>query len=726
MKGSNHICIGVDCSFSSQTEQSGKSSSVNNLLLPAGVNILPNVPKMAELIDSLLATPHSGYFPQIKPDNIFHVAGETNLGYSQLLVDPKSTSLYVGARGHVFRLWLYNINDTASANLFSSRSLATRPEDKEECLRMGNSDRECTHSVRQLFLKSNGQVLMCSSNAMKPQMSTLDGQSLALNTTAVYTEFGNPDELPSIYSGIRTGLSLENHLIYRPPLVFNNKEQHPALRTIYTDSKWLNEPQFVGSFAINQQRVVYSRVARICKSDLGGKSVLRQVWSSFLKARLNCSVSSPSAPSLPFYFDHIQSVFKLDQESDTHFYATFTTPESPFFQASAVCAFSLNAINQVFDTGIFLEQSIGTSSSPSATIWLPTPLDRVPSNRPGMCVSDSKSLSDEELHFAKSHLLMADSIAGSGGIHDGPLIHRKEELLGQLVADQRDEQRVVLFVLSPHTQTLLKVLHLRERGIVGRARIIAIYHLSQAASNPIHSMAILPNEYLFLGQEHNVAQYRLGQCLQHSTCDLCASDPYCSWNIARAECFPQETAHSTAVGWVTLDGLVHSPTGLTNEKCRNYVKSTSRTIYPGDSSHLDCPLVGGVNDGLESEWKLDRMVLPKQDTEHVVYARDGGIVLLNVTNAQSGTYQCWMAGSPLIEHTVRVDGEDCARPRSVEQFRSVQREWCRKMDSYKSNLSKWQGLYDSNESHCPGVEQTTTNEIDNGTGQRQTSKPNFV
>lgn len=39
---------------------------------------------------------------------------------------------------------------------------------------------------------------------------------------------------------------------------------------------------------------------------------------------------------------------------------------------------------------------------------------------------------------------------------------------------------------------------------------------------------------------------------------------------------------------------------------------------------------------------------------------------------------------------------DCARPRTVEQFHSVQREWCKKYDSYKSNLMKWQNWYENN------------------------------
>lgn len=34
--------------------------------------------------------------------------------------------------------------------------------------------------------------------------------------------------------------------------------------------------------------------------------------------------------------------------------------------------------------------------------------------------------------------------------------------------------------------------------------------------------------------------------------------------------------------------------------------------------------------------------------------------------------------------------EDCARPKTVEQFHSAQREWCKKLDNHKAMLSKWQ------------------------------------
>ena len=58
---------------------------------------------------------------------------------------------------------------------------------------------------------------------------------------------------------------------------------------------------------MNCGKAVFSRVARVCKNDLGGTRSLNAKWTSFLKARLNCSV-----PGIyPFYFDEIQDISKL-------------------------------------------------------------------------------------------------------------------------------------------------------------------------------------------------------------------------------------------------------------------------------------------------------------------------------------------------------------------------------------------------------------------------------
>lgn len=52
-------------------------------------------------------------------------------------------------------------------------------------------------------------------------------------------------------------------------------------------------------------QVQFSRVARVCKRDMGGSPrALDRHWTSFLKLRLNCSVPGDST----FYFDVLQAL----------------------------------------------------------------------------------------------------------------------------------------------------------------------------------------------------------------------------------------------------------------------------------------------------------------------------------------------------------------------------------------------------------------------------------
>ena len=50
-------------------------------------------------------------------------------------------------------------------------------------------------------------------------------------------------------------------------------------------------------------QAVFSRVARVCKNDEGGQGrVLKNTFTSFFKARLNCSIPG----EYPFHFDEIR------------------------------------------------------------------------------------------------------------------------------------------------------------------------------------------------------------------------------------------------------------------------------------------------------------------------------------------------------------------------------------------------------------------------------------
>ncbi len=66
-------------------------------------------------------------------------------------------------------------------------------------------------------------------------------------------------------------------------------------------------------------KTVYSRVARVCKNDIGGRFLLEDTWTTFTKARLNCSRSG----EIPFYYNELQSTFYLPEQD--LIYGIFTT-----------------------------------------------------------------------------------------------------------------------------------------------------------------------------------------------------------------------------------------------------------------------------------------------------------------------------------------------------------------------------------------------------------------
>lgn len=152
----------------------------------------------------------------------------------------------------------------------------------------------------------------------------------------------------------------------RDPVIYRSLGNMPPLRSAQYNSKWLNgnththtaphrlvlclwrksnphlvsfllffpEPHFVSVYEIGRfayfflretavendcGKMVFSRVARVCKNDMGGRFLLEDTWTTFMKARLNCSRSG----EIPFYYNELQSTFYLPEQD--LIYGIFTT-----------------------------------------------------------------------------------------------------------------------------------------------------------------------------------------------------------------------------------------------------------------------------------------------------------------------------------------------------------------------------------------------------------------
>lgn len=206
--------------------------------------------------------------------------------------------------------------------------------DRELCVLKGKYERDCHNYLRVHARLNDGQVLLCGTNSYKPRCrhyapadQTADavdasnasgGNSMRYEITrdveaqglCPYSPIHNSTYVfadGQLYSATVADFSGGDPLIYRE-----------NLRTEQYDLKQLNQPDFVGAIErngyvffffrelsmeyINFGKAVYSRVARVCKNDRGGPYNHGKSWTSFLKARLNCSVPG----EIPFYFDEIR------------------------------------------------------------------------------------------------------------------------------------------------------------------------------------------------------------------------------------------------------------------------------------------------------------------------------------------------------------------------------------------------------------------------------------
>jgi hypothetical protein len=164
------------------------------------------------------------------------------------------------------------------------------------------------------------------------------------------------------------------------------------------------------------QPATYSRVARVCKADRGGPAQhYGQEWTTFVKARLNCSIGGASgAHGRPFYFDQLIAV--SPQVHDGLVYATFVS-EFDFLRHSVVCAFRLQQIDALFRSGPYLAYDQGQRR------WTRRPRDELTAGL-GQCQPESEKMSEDEALARRKYPLMADSVPtalgkAAAGIHRG-------------------------------------------------------------------------------------------------------------------------------------------------------------------------------------------------------------------------------------------------------------------------------------------------------------------
>ncbi|XP_016976166.1 semaphorin-1A [Drosophila rhopaloa] len=495
---------------------------------------------------------------QTKPDKVLaHFIGNST-DYFKIL-DHNDEFVLVGAKNVIYNVSLNGLKEIARLEWHSTDA------DTQLCALKGKHEWDCHNYLRVFALRPNGEVLLCGTNSYKPrcrhytpvEMSSeeaasaghahvmrfevsrdVEAQGLCPYSPAHNSTYAFADG--QLYSATVADFSGGDPLIYRE-----------NLRTEQYDLKQLNQPDFVGAIErngyvlfffrelsiefMNFGKAVYSRVARVCKNDRGGPYNHGKSWTSFLKARLNCSVPG----NFPFYFDEIQAISPIvESGSKSMVYAVFTTSVNAI-PGSAVCAFNVDDILAAFD-GEFKSQKDSQSQ------WLPVEREQVPKPRPGQCVEDSRTLPSIGVNFIKNHPLMEEAVPA---VHGRPLLtkvnlhHRLtaiavhpqvKSLSGahyDVIYSGTDDGKVTKFI---------NILTTHPNSTVDRLKTVVISEMQVLPlGTPVRELVISTSKNsLVVVSDGSLVSVPLHHCTHIVDCLGCLSlqDPICAWDLQTHEC----------------------------------------------------------------------------------------------------------------------------------------------------------------------------------------------
>ncbi|XP_033019485.1 semaphorin-6A isoform X4 [Lacerta agilis] len=476
-------------------------------------------------------------------------------------------TLYIAARDHIYTV---DMDASHTEEIYFSKKLTwkSRQLDVDTCRMKGKHKDECHNFIKVLLKKDDDTLFICGTNAFSPscrnyKMDTLEflGEEFSGMARCPYdAKHANVALFAEgkLYSATVTDFLAIDAVIYR------SLGDSPTLRTVKHDSKWLKEPYFVhavdyGNYIYfffreiaveyhSMGKVVFPRVARVCKNDMGGSQrVLEKQWTSFLKARLNCSVPGDSH----FYFNILQAVTDVIHINGRNIVlATFSTPYNSI-PGSAVCAYDILDIANVF-TGRFKEQK-----SPDS-IWTPVPDERVPKPRPGSCAGStslekymsSNEFPDDTLNFIKTHSLMDEAVPS---IVNKPWFLRTmvRYRLTKIAVDNAagpNRNHTVVFLGSEKGIILKFLVRTGNSGFLNDSLFLeemSIYNSEKCSYDGVEDKRIIgmqldkQSSALYVAFSNCLIRVPLGRCERHGKCKkacIASRDPYCGWMKESGAC----------------------------------------------------------------------------------------------------------------------------------------------------------------------------------------------
>nr|XP_014348718.1 PREDICTED: semaphorin-4E-like isoform X2 [Latimeria chalumnae] len=529
---------------------------------------------------------------------------------------------------------------------------------QEECKNKGKTkDTECRNYIRSLHEVDDTKFYVCGTNAFQPTcdfMIVKDGQ-IKLEGMPEDGKGKCPYEPTQRYTSIMVDGQLYSATQYNflgsEPIILRSLGKN--LRTEFK-ATWLNEPSFVSMDVVREsednldgdddkiyvfftetaiefdfyEKLLIPRIARICKDDLGGQRTLQKKWTSFLKATLICSV-----PELSFQFNIVQDVFvlKTGNWKDTIFYGVFT-PQWGKLDISAVCAFSMTTIQEIFSKGYYKGPVTVGQSHVKWVMYSGV----VPTPRPGACINNnarrlqyntSLDLPDKTLQFVKDHPLMNEPVPS---INHQPVLVKRGSNYTRVVVDRvtgLDKKIYDVMFIGTDKGYLHKAINFD-----GEMFIIEEVQLFNSPE-PVESLQLSSAKgQVYVGSPSQVVQVPVSVCSRYADCMDCvlARDPYCAWDQTQKHCSAVNRS-ANSENWI--QSVKHGDPSKCPQTGNH--EAEKRTVIPGSNVRLKCVPMSKL---AVTKWIVNGSILQPINSKYLFY--DNGMIIFNVSVADVGLYIC--------------------------------------------------------------------------------------
>uniref|UniRef100_A0A8C6U9N0 Sema domain, immunoglobulin domain (Ig), short basic domain, secreted, (semaphorin) 3Fa n=1 Tax=Neogobius melanostomus TaxID=47308 RepID=A0A8C6U9N0_9GOBI len=483
--------------------------------------------------------------------------------YRILRMDEDHDRMYVGSKDYILSLDLHDLNKEP---LIIHWPVAQQR--RMECVLSGkDTNGECGNFIRLIEPWNRTHLYVCGTGAYNPICTYVDrgrrSQEYIFRLEPGKVDSGKgkcpyDPKLNSVSALINGELYAGVYIDFMgtDSAIFRTLGKKTAMRTDQYNSRWLNDPTFVHAHLIpdsgeqndnklyfffrekvtemGQSPMTQSRIGRICLNDDGGHCCLVNKWSTFLKARLICSV--PGSDGIETHFDELKDIFIQPTQDSRNpvIYGVFSV--SGVFKGSAVCVYSMADIRMVFN-GPFAHKE-----GPNYQ-WVAYS-GKIPYPRPGTCpggtftpnMKSTKDYPDEVINFMRNHPTMHNVVYP---VHKRPLVVRTnvDYEFTTIAVDQvaaADGNYEVLF-LGTDRGTVQKVIVLPRDDLLTEELVLEEVEVFKVCPFILTDSGCrsLVAQQLYVSSVLGVTHLALHRCdvYGEACADCClARDPYCAWD----------------------------------------------------------------------------------------------------------------------------------------------------------------------------------------------------